>query len=81
MPQSRLTSSEKRRVRFGNQFTDELSLVELWSLKGYAEYKGVQDWTAHIDSSLTYEENLSLLDRYATRDTSQTMRQLAARLR
>ena len=81
MPQIQLSQSEKRRLRYGNQFSDELSLVELWSLKGYAEEKGVPDWTAHIDSSLSYEENISLFDRNATRNTTQTMRELAPRLR
>lgn len=81
MPQSRLTRSEKRRLDFGNQHSDYMNLVEYWSLKGYAQEKGVPDWTAHIDSSLSYYENLELLDRYATRNSGQTMRELAYRLR
>lgn len=81
MPQVLLTRHEIRRVPIGNQHTDDMSLIEYRALKGYAMEKGVTDWTAHIDTSCTYHENLGLLDREATVNSNQTMRQLASRLK
>jgi hypothetical protein len=81
MTQIELSRYEIRRLPIGNQHTEDMSIIEYRALKGYAYDKGVSDWISHIDTSCTYRENLGLLDRQATYNSDQTMRQLASRLR
>lgn len=78
MMQTQLTRDEIRRVPIGNQNNDDMSLIEYEMLKGKANRCGVRDWLSAIDFDLTYEENISLLEKQATQGQNKpTMRELA----
>ena len=78
MIQTQLTRDEIRRVPIGNQNNDDMSLIEYEMLKGKANRCGVNDWLSAIDFDLTYEENISLLEKQATQGRKKpTMRELA----
>ena len=78
MIQTQLTRDEIRRVPIGNQNNDDMSLIEYEMLKGKANRCGVRDWLSAIDFDLTYEENISLLEKQATQGRNKpTMRELA----
>ena len=77
MPQARLTDHEIRRLPTGNQHSDKPSVIEWQVVKGAAVSYGIRDWTAKVDSSLTYEENVNLLKlQSVTGNGGATMRQM-----
>lgn len=73
-PQARLTDHETSRLPIGNQHSDDLSIIEWQCVKGAAIHYDVRDWTSKADSTLTAEENVSLMERYGSRNTETTMR-------
>lgn len=75
-PQAQLTDHEISRLPIGNQHTDRLSIIEWQCVKGAAVYYGVRDWTSKADATLTAEENVSLMERYGSRNTETTMRHM-----
>ena len=75
-PQAELTDHEISRLSIGNQHTNRLSIVEWQCVKGAALFYGVRDWTAKVDSTLTAEENISLMERHGSRHKTTTMREL-----
>lgn len=80
--QARLTSHEISRLPMGNQYDDNLTLIEWQVVKGAAVFHEVEDWTSKIDTSLTYEENVSLMEKYGHAESGSsgpTMRDLAAK--
>lgn len=66
--QVELTQHEQRRLPLGNQYTSrETKPIMCWqAVKAAAIKYGVTDWTAKIDSALTYEENIELMRKSAT---------------
>lgn len=57
--QARLSQHEIARLPIGNQYTDDLSIIEWRCVKAAAIELGITDWTAKADSTLTYEENIA----------------------
>jgi hypothetical protein len=76
MPQSRLNRFEIRFLPQGNQFTKH-NVIRWQCVKGAAVQAGVTDWLSKVDTKLTYQENMTLMRKYGTKDSSRTMRQLA----
>jgi hypothetical protein len=68
------------RDMIGNQHTSALSIVEWQVVKGAAAYYGVRDWKSKADATLTAEENVSLMEQRATRNTKATMRDLSSKV-
>jgi hypothetical protein len=64
----------------GNQNNQKLSIVEWQCVKGAAMYYGVRDWKAKADSTLTAEENVSLMEQYGTRNNRTTMRKMKSEI-
>lgn len=62
-PQAELTDHEISRLQIGNQHSDDLSIIEWRVVKGAAVHYGVSDWTAIADSTLSAQENVSLMER------------------
>ena len=61
--QATLTDSEINRLNTTNQFgKDGLTVVQWQAVKGKAISNGITDWTSKVDSSLSYHENLSLME-------------------
>lgn len=58
--QARLTDQEIRRLPMGNQHT-KWNVIRWQCVKAVAVEYGVTDWTAKVDSDLTYEENMDLM--------------------
>lgn len=58
-----LTDHEKRRLPLGNQYTDDFSIMEWQIIKASAFHYEVPDWTSHVDTSLTYEENVARMKK------------------
>ena len=80
--QLELTDEEIRRVPIGNQKDDDMLLIEYQCLKGKAAECGVNDWMSKIDFDLTYEENISLIEKQATQgDEKPTLREIAHEIR
>mgnify|MGYP006267079257 FL=1 len=75
--QAKLTDHEVSRLTIGNQNSDDLSIIEWQAVKGAAVKFGVTDWTAKVDSSLTYEENIAKMRQYGT-NGGQSIRYVAA---
>ena len=73
--QAKLTDGEIPRLPIGNQHTDELSLIEWQCVKAAAISYGVRDWTAKVDTSLTYEENISIMAGYGDNETGRAIEQ------
>lgn len=77
MPQSTLTSQEMASLPIGNQHTSHPTLIEWQCVKGAAIESGVRDWLAQVDRTLTYEENVTLMQKKGTKgDEGRTMREL-----
>lgn len=61
--QATLTDSEINKLNTTNQFGNNgLTVVQWQAVKGKAISNGITDWTSKIDSSLSYHENLSLVE-------------------
>lgn len=79
-PQARLTQDERdwlaARDMVGNQHSDRLSIIEYQCIKGAAVYYGVKDWRSTCDSTLTAEENVSLMEQHGTKHNESTMRDM-----
>jgi len=61
--QATLNDSEINRVNTTNQFGDDgLTIIQWQAVKGKAISNGITDWTSKVDSSLSYHENLSLME-------------------
>jgi hypothetical protein len=54
------------RLPLGNQHDDKPTLIEWQVVKAAAKYYGVTDWTAKVDTSLTYEENVKRMKNLGT---------------
>lgn len=78
MPQLHLTRHEIARLPMGNQYT-RWNVIRWQVVKGAAAEAGVSDWTARVDSSLTYRENVELMQRLSVRD-GPTLRELTPEL-
>lgn len=63
--QAPLTEAEKDRLPMGNQHT-KWNIIRWRAVKGAAEYYGVEDWTAEVDATLSYEENIALMAEKGT---------------
>ena len=75
--QALLNDYEIERLKpLGNQNTQRLTLIEWQCVKGAAAHYGVTDWTSKVDRTLTYEENVALMKRHGTRNSSRTMKQM-----
>ena len=83
-PQARLTKDERdwlaARDMVGNQNNEKLTIIEWQALKGAAIYYGVTDWRMKADSTLSLEENVSLMEQYGTQNNESTMRQLKSKV-
>jgi len=79
-PQAALTQRERdwlaARNMVGNQHTPRLSIVEYRVIKGAAVYFGVSDWRSKVDSTLTAEENVSVMEAHGTDNNVSTLREL-----
>lgn len=73
--QARLTDQEIARLPMGNQHTN-WNVVRWQCVKAAALEYGVLDWTSKVDTSLTYEENIALMENRATQNGGPTMRQM-----
>lgn len=69
VPQRRLTDREIARLHIGNQHSDDLSIIEWQVVAGAAEVYEVRDWPSKVDSTLTLEENVGLMERHGTNPT------------
>lgn len=65
--QARLTESEVERLPTGNQHT-KWNVVRWQVVKGAALHHGVTDWTSFVDPSLTYEENVNIMEKIGTQN-------------
>lgn len=66
--QTRLTDHELSRLPTRNQHGGRgLTVVEWQVVKAAAVACEVTDWTSRADPSLTYEENVALMERRSTR--------------
>jgi len=74
--QIRLEDWETRRLRIGNQHSDHLSIIEWQVVKGAAHYYEVTDWTAKVDSTLTMDENVGLMEQFGTSNNKTTLREM-----
>jgi hypothetical protein len=70
--QAQLTSREQERLPLGNQYSEELSVIEWQCVKGAAIYYNVANWIQKVDSSLSYEENISIM---SDEGSGQTLRE------
>ena len=62
--QATLTDNEIKRLKTTNQHGDDgLTVIEYQSIKAKAIENGIMDWTSEVDSTLSYHENLSLMER------------------
>jgi len=62
--QATLTDSEINRLNTTNQHGDDgLTVIEYQSIKAKAIENGIMDWTSKVDSTLSYHENLSLMEQ------------------
>jgi len=62
--QATLTDNEISRLNTTNQHGDDgLTVIEYQSIKAKAIENGIMDWTSKVDSTLSYHENLSLMER------------------
>jgi len=77
-PQATLSEHDRKwlasRNMVGNQHSQRLSIIEWKCVKGAALYFGVSDWKAKADSTLTTEENISLMEQYGTKNNRTTLR-------
>ncbi|AGM11947.1 hypothetical protein DNAM5_88 [Haloarcula californiae tailed virus 1] len=64
--QARLTDSEILRLPMGNQNDDNLTLIQWQCVKAAAVYYEVTDWTSKVDTSLTMDENIDLMQKKGT---------------
>jgi hypothetical protein len=79
--QARLTDDEIARLPTGNQHSDDPTIIEWQCVKAAAIHYGVRDWTAKADSTLTHEENVSLMEQYGTENNETTVREMAHTIR
>lgn len=79
-PQAHLSQHDRdwlaSRGMVGNQNNQKLSIVGWQCIKGAALYYGVRDWKAKADSTLTVDENVSLMEQYGTRNNRTTIRKM-----
>ena len=66
--QATLTSRELGRLPTGNQHSDTPTVIEWQCVKAAAIHYNVSDWISRVDSSLSYEENVSLLESLSQGD-------------
>lgn len=66
--QATLTSREIEQLPTGNQHSDTPTVVEWQVVKAAAIHYNVRDWISRVDSSLSYEENVSLLESLSDGD-------------
>lgn len=66
--QASLTSREVEQLKTGNQYSDQLTVVEWQCVKAAAIHYNVRDWISRVDSSLSYEENVTLLENLSEGD-------------
>ncbi len=74
--QATLSPREVARLETGNQHSDALSVIEYQVIKAAAQYHGVRDWTSKVDSTLTMDENVGLMENYATVNLELTLREM-----
>lgn len=74
--QLRLSDAEKQRLPFGNQHTDDLTLLQWRTVKAAALRYGVPDWTSIADATLTLDENVELMRQSGTKNGGPTLREL-----
>jgi len=64
--QTDLTRGEKQRFDLSR---DGLNVFKLRSIKGMAQAEGLEDWTAHVDPTLTTSEHKEVIERAAQQQT------------
>ena len=79
--QAHLTTYEVNRLPTGNQHSDTPTVVQWQVVKGAAIHYGVRDWTSRVDSTLTYDENVALMERYGTKNNESTVRDMGHKIR
>lgn len=63
--QATLTDGEIRRLNTTNQHgNDGLTVVQYQAIKAKAFKNGVSDWTSKVDSTLSYHENMKLMEQH-----------------
>lgn len=62
--QRQLSSREVSVLRANK--SESLSTIEWQIVKATAEYFGTPDWTSVADTSLSYEENIHLMEQHGT---------------
>jgi hypothetical protein len=60
-----LTDAEKARIDFSK---DRANVLWASSIKGIAQSEGVDDWTAHVDPTLTVDEHWEIMEKAARED-------------
>lgn len=61
--QATLTDAEIGRLNTTNQHGDDgLTVIEWQSVKAKAIENGIMDWTSKVDGTLSYHENMSLME-------------------
>jgi hypothetical protein len=60
----------------GNQHSPKPTNIEWQVIKGAALYYGVSDWMSKADSTLTAEENVSLMEQHGTQNNETTYREM-----
>lgn len=78
--QARLTDHEIDRLPMGNQHT-KWNVVKWQVVKAAAFYYDVPDWTSYVDPTLTYEENVTIMSKYGTRNSEATMRDITPKIK
>lgn len=73
--QSQLTRQEKSMFNWGGPDAD-INIIKAQCIKAAAQYYGVEDWTAHWDTTLSVDENITLMRQQGD---SPTMRELKMR--
>lgn len=66
----------------GNQYDDNLTLLQWKTVKGAAIYYGVSDWVSKVDTTLSLDENIRLMEIHGTDMTSaggRTVKELAVK--
>lgn len=66
--QASLTSREVEQLKTGNQYSDQMTVVEWQCVKAAAIHFNVRDWMSRVDPSLSYEENVTLLENLSEGD-------------
>lgn len=75
--QASLTDHEVERLTTTNQHGNKgLTVVQWQCVKAAAIHYGITDWTSKVDPHLTKEENITLMEEKATKNSGVSMKKL-----